>query len=247
VAAGAGSGKTTLLKKLARTYAKDNFPVLRVSALAVARRMNSAGEGFTTAAFTVGLDGSGLPLQTVRAAGLGDWVLLCDGLDKCGAQQEAVAEGLLQFVAGQPRARVIVTTRTIGYRTAALAAWRHYDLPFFVSNSVRESMTVLLRHILPPGKPQSNLSRRVKDALEDSGAGGAAAPAGRRLGTRECSSTGRSSRSWRRSSPHAQGRRLQRQLCWVGFWMSSDGRCSMTRRFERTPPCRPAPTSCRRS
>ena len=167
VVSGPGSGKTTLLKRLARAYARDGHPVLRVSALAVARRMASLGEGFAAAAFTLGLEGTGLSPQTLSAANLGDWVLLCDGLDECGALQDTVADGLLQFVAGQPNARIIATARSIGYRPAKLAAWRHYDLPFFGGDSAVQRMTNLLHHILPEqARPQ--LYRRVEEALEDS-------------------------------------------------------------------------------
>lgn len=176
IVGGAGAGKTTLLKKIARIYAKDNLPVLRVSAPAVARRMISAGEGFATAAFAIGLDESGLAPEQTRGAVLGDWVILCDGLDECGPDQQRLAEGLVYFVAGQPNVRVVVTTRTIGYRTAALASWRHYDLAAVESfSSTAESITKLLTHILPANQKVDELRRVVGEALEESNAGRTAA------------------------------------------------------------------------
>jgi energy-coupling factor transporter ATP-binding protein EcfA2 len=174
IVGGAGAGKTTLLKKLARIYAKDNLPVLLVSALAVARRMISAGEGFATAAFAIGLDESGLAPEQARGADLGDWVILCDGLDECGPDQQRLAQGLVHFVAGQPNVRVAVTTRSIGYRTAALANWRHYDL-VAGSSLVAESIAKLLSHILQKGQEPENLRRTVDEALEESDAGRTAA------------------------------------------------------------------------
>jgi hypothetical protein len=175
VVGGAGAGKTTLLRKLARIYAKDNLPVLRVSALSVARRMISAGEGFATAAFAIGLDESGLAPEQARGADLGDWVILCDGLDECGPDQQRLAEGLIHFVAGQPNVRVAVTTRTIGYRTATLANWRHYDLAVDESSSVAQSIAELISHILPADRELKDLRRIVDEALEESDAGRTAA------------------------------------------------------------------------
>ena len=71
---------------------------------------------------------SSYPFCTVRNAGIRNWVLLCDGLDECHDHQEAVARGLKQFALGHPHARIIVTTRPVGYSTAEIADWRHYEL-----------------------------------------------------------------------------------------------------------------------
>lgn len=174
VMSGPGSGKSTLLKVLARAYAKDGFPVLRVSAKAIARRMVTTGEGFMTAAFALGLEDSGIAPEAARAAVLGTWILLCDGLDECGPLQDIVAEGLLHAAAGDPSLRIVATTRTIGYRPAKLAAWRHYDLPFGDRRDAVRQMTDLLGYILPDCEYE-HLGRRVKDALEDTDAGKIAA------------------------------------------------------------------------
>ena len=127
VVGGPGLGKSTLLRKVARRYAEDGFPVLKVRLNAVAARM-SQGSSFAESVFELGMDGSGLSRGEAASDGLGNWVLLCDGLDECGPGQERVAEGLRQFAAGHPGARVVVTTRPVGYSTATLAQWRHYDL-----------------------------------------------------------------------------------------------------------------------
>ncbi len=174
VMAGPGSGKTTLLKVLARTYARDGFPVLRVSARNVARRMAKTGEAFTTAAFALGLADSGVSPEAAQAASFGNWVLLCDGLDECGSQQDLVADGLLQAAAADPGLRIVATTRTIGYRPAKLAAWRHYDLPFGDRHDAIRQTIDLLNYILP-ASAREHLDRRVKDALEDTDAGKIAA------------------------------------------------------------------------
>lgn len=110
VVAGPGMGKSTLLKKLARCYSGDGFPVLRVSIPRVAARMKHQGSSFAESLFALGLDGAGIEPAAAERAAIADWVLLCDGLDECGNDQDAIAQGLVQFVAGHPSSRVIVTT-----------------------------------------------------------------------------------------------------------------------------------------
>jgi hypothetical protein len=127
VMAGPGMGKSTLMTKLAQRYAGDGFPVLKVRLPVVAARLES-GHGFQESVLQLGLDGSGVSATDAANSGLTDWVLLCDGLDECGPRQERVSEAIRQFVIGHPRARVIVTTRPIGYHTAQLSDWRHYEL-----------------------------------------------------------------------------------------------------------------------
>ena len=123
---GPGLGKSTLLTKTAQLYAKDGFPVLKVKLSALAARMTS-GHTFVDSIFHLGLDGSDVSPNEAMKAGFRNWVLLCDGLDECHNHQEAVAKALQQFAAGHPQARIIVTTRPIGYstgRTRGLAPLR---------------------------------------------------------------------------------------------------------------------------
>lgn len=127
IEAGPGMGKSTLLTKLAHHYSRDGYPVLKFRLAAVAARMAS-GYSFWESSLQLGLDGSGFSDQEAARSGFQDWVLLCDGLDECGTRQESVAEGIKQFTIGHPHARVIVTTRRIGYDTARLSAWRHYEI-----------------------------------------------------------------------------------------------------------------------
>lgn len=128
IVGGPGMGKSTLLTKLARGYAKASLPVLRVKLRTVAARMRNQGDGFEDAVFSLGLDGSAISEKTAKKAGIRDWVLLCDGLDECGTAQKDITEGLIAFQAGYPSARIVVTTRPIGYESALLEEWRHYEL-----------------------------------------------------------------------------------------------------------------------
>ena len=163
---GPGSGKSTLLTKIALLYAKDGFPVLKVRLSALAARMES-GDTFADSIFHLGLDGSGISPNEAMKTAFPDWVLLCDGLDECHNQQEAVAEGLQRFASGHPQARIIVTTRPIGYSTTKMADWRNYKLlpPDFSSGS--EHLVKLIRAVLPTtDELYGNASDIAADELE---------------------------------------------------------------------------------
>lgn len=148
VVAGPGMGKSTLLTMLARLYAADAYPVLKVRLSAVAARM-TAGHSFIDSALHLGLSGSSVTMQTARESGLRDWVLLCDGLDECHTGQEVVAEGIRQFAVGHPHVRIVVTTRPIGYHTACLSEWRHYELLAPEMSAGPAHLGNLLRAVLP--------------------------------------------------------------------------------------------------
>lgn len=175
VVAGPGTGKSTLLAKVARAYALDGFPVLKVTALAIARRMTALGQGFEEALFDLALDGSGVGAAAARAAALADWVVLIDGLDEAGADQARVVEGLKGFVEGRVQVRVIVATRPVGYARAALADWRHYDLPSVTEYDADRVLSDLLHHILPADDVRRpRLKALVEAAVGRGGAGKAA-------------------------------------------------------------------------
>lgn len=127
VVGGPGMGKSTLMIRLARLYARDGLPVIKVRLRDIAARL-AAGNGFEDSLLQLGLDGSGVPIQQARESTLANWVLLCDGLDECDSQQQLVATRIREFSVGNPRVRIIVTTRPIGYQTAELSDWRHYHL-----------------------------------------------------------------------------------------------------------------------
>ena len=145
---GPGLGKSTLLTKTAQMYAKDGFPVLKVKLSALAARMTS-GHTFVDSIFSLGLDGSDVSPNEAMKAGFRNWVLLCDGLDECHNHQETVANGLQKFATGYPQARIIVTTRPIGYSTAELADWRHYELMPPESTSGSANLANLIQAVLP--------------------------------------------------------------------------------------------------
>lgn len=127
VVAGPGLGKSTLMTLLASRYASDGFPVLSVKLKQVAAAMKR-GDSFDYALRSHALDGSGINPERFDSAKMQGIVVLADGLDECGGSHDRVARALYAFALGHPSARIIVTTRPIGYTTAALVDWRHYRL-----------------------------------------------------------------------------------------------------------------------
>lgn len=148
--AGPGMGKTTLLKRIARRYSADSIPVLKLRLASVAARMRT-GTSFEEAVFELGLDGSALDSSRLRGSPFSNWLLLCDGLDECGNWQQQVAEGISKFAVGRPGARILITTRPVGYVPSYFSEWRHYDLLPFDSYSASHQVGRLLEALAPPG------------------------------------------------------------------------------------------------
>lgn len=169
VVAGPGMGKTLLLRRLAMAYAADGHPVLRVRALDVARRMVKSGDAFEEAVFAHGLAESGVSPAEARAAGLGNWVILVDGLDECGAHQAKVTEAMARFASGWPGCRIVATTRPVGYRRLHTSAWRHYKIAGLPNGDASSYLADLLGHILPPSDARRPVLRSyVEELLEAS-------------------------------------------------------------------------------
>ena len=148
VIAGSGIGKTTLLKRLALSYAKSGNPVLRVRLRDIATRMKKDGLGFEQSVIERGLDGSGVTSEELRRLSLENLVLLCDGLDECGNAQTDITQGIINFSAGHPQCRIIITTRPIGYDSNLLKSWRHYELVPLEASSTKRHLSTLLSGIL---------------------------------------------------------------------------------------------------
>jgi hypothetical protein len=146
VVAGPGMGKSLLLQRLALAYARDGFPVFKVDLRLLAAAVRQ-GRPFDQAVFELGIDGSGLEAEQVRA--LPRPVLLFDGLDEVGSDQDLIASRLVTFVEARPDARIIVATRPIGYETPRLAQWRHYQILPFDRDHASPHIARLLQGVFP--------------------------------------------------------------------------------------------------
>lgn len=176
VVAGPGMGKSTLLTKLARAYALDGIPVLKVSAPAVARRMAATGSAFLEALFALALLDSGVNPDAARTSSLRDWIVLVDDLDRCGPDLRTFLEGLKGFSEGHPGSRVVAVTRPVGYHRGPLAEWRCYDLHSIPEQDVAELLAELLNYVLPDDDSRRQRLRAIsEEALETSRAARTAA------------------------------------------------------------------------
>jgi len=164
IIAGPGMGKTTLLTRMARNFAKEGYPVLKVSLRRVAERMIK-GASFLEALSILALDEVAVesPLQILN---LRDCVILCDGLDEAQSHQELVAQGLVDFTAGRSGAHVVVTTRPVGYVTPLLRNWRHYEILRLTEESGGESLLKLIDSAMTPDDKKNRVpSKLVADAI----------------------------------------------------------------------------------
>lgn len=143
VVAGPGMGKTLLLRRISRLLAHKNEPALIVRLRPLAERIR-AGDTCLDAALHVGLDGSSLRPQDVLTIGLENLTLLLDGLDEAGGEQEQIANTVAAFAVSFPRCRIVVVTRPIGYDTALLNSWAHYELLPIESSDAKRSVERLV-------------------------------------------------------------------------------------------------------
>ncbi|MCQ1573480.1 DNA repair protein RadA [Neorhizobium galegae] len=144
VIAGPGLGKSTLILQLAQTYASMGVPALRVSLKSLAASMR-AGASFEEALYKWGLDSAPVSVADFKAARLADFVVLADGLDDCGDQHSSIGTALAAFAKSHPNARIVVTTRPIGYETQALLHWRHYGLNAPVADKGASNLGALVK------------------------------------------------------------------------------------------------------
>ena len=168
VIGGPGSGKSLLLKVLAREFSKDSFVSLHVRLRDLAKRMEREGCTVEEGIFKLGLDGSGISPEQLRAASFSELVLLCDGLDECGNRQPTIASGLRSIAESHPSYRVVVTTRPIGYSTSELHDWRHYEIVPLASADAAKNLEILCRSVLENDDASDDQLRdRIRTYLEE--------------------------------------------------------------------------------
>jgi hypothetical protein len=148
VVAGPGLGKSTLLRELAHQYSLDGFMVLSAPLKWIAAGMQS-GKSFSDLLMTKAFDGSGIVAGEVVNDKRYNLVILLDALDECGHEHAVIADHIFRFSLGYPEARIVVTTRPIGYTSNALSDWVHYTLlPPRVEDGT-ENLGKLLKLISP--------------------------------------------------------------------------------------------------
>lgn len=148
VVAGPGLGKSTLLRALAYQYSLDGFMVLSAPLKLIAKGILD-GKTFTDMLVRKSFDGSGISVADQINDKRFHWVILLDALDECGEDHRMVADGIRAIASGHPEARIVVTTRPIGYHTTALKDWVHYTLLPPIAEEATENVETLLKLIVP--------------------------------------------------------------------------------------------------
>ncbi|RED17490.1 NACHT domain-containing protein [Parasphingopyxis lamellibrachiae] len=182
VVAGPGMGKSILLQRLARNFSRNGFPVLQVRLRSLVERMHNTGCGFSEGLFDLALDKSGIPASESRSASIGEWVILCDGLDECGKYRSAVQKDLADFAIAHPEYRVIVTSRPIGYVPGPLESWRHYALNPLSEDDCRKHVSAIISSVLPHDPALNDKIESISSALKASAAWKTIAPSPLLLG-----------------------------------------------------------------
>lgn len=156
VVAGPGLGKSTMLRALAYQYSVDGFMVLSAPLKSIVAGIH-AGKTFTESLVNTSFDGSGIPVGDAINDRRYNWVILLDALDECGKDHRLIAEHIRRFASGYPAARIVVTTRPIGYATNALKDWAHYTLLPPKAEDGAENVEKLLKLIAPQDLPSAAL------------------------------------------------------------------------------------------
>lgn len=127
VIGGPGSGKSTLLRRIAHRLTHQGKIVFKVRLRLVAK-LHRDGRPFQEALRTAATDGSGISLcESDQCLATPDY-LLADGLDECGPQRIDIARAFRSWAEGNPRCRICVTTRAVGYEPALLPDFVHAEL-----------------------------------------------------------------------------------------------------------------------
>ena len=172
VVGGPGSGKSLLLRVLAREFAKESYVSIRVRLRDLATRMQETGCGVEEGLLQLGVDGAGVTREQVCAAHLSELVLLCDGLDECGARQLDIVSGLKDISASHPSYRIVVTTRPIGFSTSELYDWRHYEIVPLAEADTAEHLATLCQCALDKdsAEERDELLLRIRAYLQEGNA-----------------------------------------------------------------------------
>jgi len=169
IVAGPGMGKTTLLKKLFRTYNSQNRPSIIVRLPQLVARIHQTGASFEECIFSLGLDTSGITVKEAFDSNYKDWVLLLDGLDECGHHQESICQYIVNYTSTFPLVRVIITTRPVGYQTALLKNWRHYEMLPLEDLEAQNNIELLICNIYEKQQEKLEKTRKfLKTELEKS-------------------------------------------------------------------------------
>ncbi|TYB49540.1 HEAT repeat domain-containing protein [Actinomadura chibensis] len=182
-----GAGKSTVARYLALALAQDRLPprladldghepvLIELRDYAAERARNRCAGFGEYLAHRARTDGLGVPAEALEArlSGGGPALVIFDGLDELfdPREREAVAREIAWFASSHPTARVLVTSRIVGYRRRILeeAGFTHYTVQDLGGDQIEEFLTSwygLALHDRPALAEQRRL--RLTGAIDDS-------------------------------------------------------------------------------
>jgi hypothetical protein len=138
IVGGPGAGKSTLCRKLAHDLITLEELVMWVHLPAVITRIRN-GMNMHTALVDTATGSFDVSLTVREALFTQADCLIADGLDECGTSVVKMAEELQRWALAHPSARIILTTRPVGYESTFFSGWEHYELLPLTKEQVERS------------------------------------------------------------------------------------------------------------
>lgn len=148
IVGGPGAGKSMLCRKLAHDLSVLEELVMWVHLPDVITRIRNGMNMHTALVDTVtGRFGASLTVREALFTQID--CLIADGLDECGGFVMRMAEELQGWALAHPSARIVLTTRPVGYETRFFSGWEHYELLPLTKEQVERSAQQIIAALDP--------------------------------------------------------------------------------------------------
>ncbi|EJB8432134.1 NACHT domain-containing protein [Acinetobacter baumannii] len=163
VIGGPGIGKSTLMKKLALMYAQEKKFVIFIKLPSLAILIENKTISFEEILLRVGFD---FTLENIDDFSIfEEAIILGDGLDECGNRQKEITEAFFIFSQKYPLARIILSSRPIGYDSGLIGEWRHYQLQPIEENEIDRAVATIIK-ALPENDNNIPINEKIAFVIE---------------------------------------------------------------------------------
>jgi energy-coupling factor transporter ATP-binding protein EcfA2 len=155
-----GSGKSTFIQRLANELTSEGKKVLLVRLPDVLRLFNQ-GKTFAEAIIEASIDGLNTNKNLLLSALKNSDYLLADGLDECNNDRVTIAVKLNDWVSGNSKVKVIVSSRN-GYAREVLSSWTSVKLQpldiYHIKNFIKNFLASSVINRLDANKTMESIS-----------------------------------------------------------------------------------------